>query len=249
LLQILAKIATYFLLTPPDFHKLFSFASLDAYPPRQRFAIKAADLAFYSLIRSIGRSLSFETEGKEHLESIAAAGGVPIYSTWHDRIFLGTYHLQKQGIVFLTSQSFDGEYIARFLQRFGFGVIRGSSTRGGARGLVQMVRELKRGVPMGFTVDGPKGPRYVAKPGPILLAKKTGEPILPFIVEPSRFSTVGSWDKLQIPHPFARAKVIFGEPIYVTQTAGDEELERKLRELQAALDGLTKRGIEWRENL
>ena len=100
---------------------------------------------------------------------------------------------------------------------------------------------------MGFTVDGPKGPRYEAKPGPILLAKKTGEPVLPFVVEPSRFSTVRSWDRLQIPRPFARAKVIFGEPIYVSETAGDGELDCILRELQASLDALTERGRNWRE--
>jgi lysophospholipid acyltransferase (LPLAT)-like uncharacterized protein len=216
---------------------------------RQRFTIRSADLAFYSLIRSIGSTVGFETEGTEHLESIAAAGRLPIYATWHDRIFLGTYYLQKRGIVFLTSQSFDGEYIARFLQRFGFGVIRGSSTRGGARGLVQMVRELKRGVPMGFTVDGPKGPRYQAKPGPILLAKKSGEPILPFIVEPAKFSRVNSWDKLHIPRPFTRAKVIFATPIYVPGNASDEILAGKLAELQSSLDELSSRGQRWRESL
>ncbi|MEP7211688.1 MAG: lysophospholipid acyltransferase family protein [Acidobacteriota bacterium] len=230
----------------PDSDKLYTFASLSPYSPRQRITIKAADLAFYSLIRSIGNTVKFEVEGIANLESIRSTGRTPIYATWHDRIFLGTYFLRDQGIVFLTSQSFDGEYIARFLQRFGFGVVRGSSTRGGARGLAQMVRELKRGAAMGFTVDGPKGPRYEAKPGPVILAKKTGEPILPFIIEPSGFSTVGSWDKLQIPHPFARARVIFGKPIYVSETAGDEELDRKLRELQASLDDLTEQGIEWR---
>ena len=232
----------------PDSNKLYTFASLSAYPRQERLKIKAADLAFYSLIRALGNTVRFDIEGAENLGSIRSSGRTPIYATWHDRIFLGTYFLRDQGIVFLTSQSFDGEYIARFLQRFGFGVVRGSSTRGGARGLVQMVRELKRGTAMGFTVDGPKGPRYEAKPGPILLAKKTGEPILPFIVEPSRFSTVGSWDKLQIPHPFARAKVIFGAPIFVSEIASDEELEGKLRELQAALDRLTERCINWRKN-
>jgi lysophospholipid acyltransferase (LPLAT)-like uncharacterized protein len=236
-------------LKPPDKDKLDKFASLSAYSPRQRFAIKAADLAFYSLIRSIGSTVRFEVKGAENLDSVAAAEHTPIYATWHDRIFLGTYFLQKKGIVFLTSQSFDGEYIARFLQRFGFGVIRGSSTRGGARGLVQMVRELKRGTAMGFTVDGPKGPRYVAKPGPILLAKRSGEPILPFIVEPSSFTTVKSWDKLQIPRPFARSRVVFGEPIYVSNSADDHEVGQKLEELQRSLDELTRQGAKWRENL
>jgi lysophospholipid acyltransferase (LPLAT)-like uncharacterized protein len=233
-------------LKPPDSDKLYSFASLAAYSPRERLLIRAADLAFYSLIRTIGSTVSFEVEGAEQLDSIKAAGRTPIYATWHDRIFLGTYFLQQQGIVFLTSQSFDGEYIARFLQRFGFGAIRGSSTRGGARGLVQMIREMKRGIPMGFTVDGPRGPRYVAKSGPIALAAKTGQPIVPFIVEPSKLRTVRSWDKLQIPMPFSRAKVIFGLPIDVPLMA---EIDGKLAELQISLEDLTERCRVWRENV
>ncbi|HMJ07499.1 MAG TPA: DUF374 domain-containing protein, partial [Pyrinomonadaceae bacterium] len=135
---------------PAEPNKLYRFSSLSAYTFRQRFAIRAADLAFYSLINIIGRTVRFETDGEQKLASINAAGRQPIYAVWHDRIFLGTYYLRDRGIVFLTSQSFDGEYIARFLQRFGFGAIRGSSTRGGARGLVEMIREMKRGTPMGF---------------------------------------------------------------------------------------------------
>jgi lysophospholipid acyltransferase (LPLAT)-like uncharacterized protein len=111
-----------------------------------------------------------------------------------------------------------------------------------------MVRELKRGTAMGFTVDGPKGPRYQAKPGPILLAKKTGQPVLPFIVETSRYSTVNSWDKLQIPRPFSRAKVFFGKPVDVTDLADETEEGDKLAELQRSLEALTERGKNWREN-
>src|SRR5205085_12343826 len=150
----------------------------------------------------IGLTTRLEVSGRENLQQIEANGEIPIYATWHDRIFLGTYFLRNRGIVFLTSSSFDGEYIARFLRRFGFGVIRGSSTRGGARALVEMVREMKRGLPMGFTIDGPKGPRYLVKSGAAMLAKKTSNPILPFIVTPRRFFTINSWDRLQIPIPF-----------------------------------------------
>lgn len=244
---MITRIAKYFLLKPPDSKKLYSFAPLGAYSVRQSLLIRAADLSFYSLIRFIGGTTRFETEGSE--KSADFAGQTPIYATWHDRIFLGTYFFRGRGIVFLTSQSFDGEYIARFLQRFGFGAIRGSSTRGGARGLAEMIRFMRAGVPMGFTVDGPKGPRYAAKPGPVLLAMKTGNPIIPFIVEPSSFSTVNSWDKLQIPRPFGRAKTFFAEPIRVSPGTGGSELNDKIRELQRSLDLLTERGREWRENL
>ena len=146
----------------------------------------------------------------------------------------------------MTSRSFDGEYIARFLTRFGFGAIRGSSSRGGVRGLVEMIRLMREGVPMAFTVDGPRGPRYEAKSGPVMLAKKTGNPILPFVIECSSYWQIKSWDRLQIPRPFARAKVIYAEPIFVPEDGDDEGVRLKL---QTALDDLVERGARWRENL
>ena len=99
---------------------------------------------------------------------------------------------------------------------------------------------------MAFTVDGPRGPRYVAKSGPVMLAKKTGNPILPFVIECSSYWQIKSWDRLQIPRPFARAKVIYAEPIFVSD-GGDDEAMRL--ELQTALDDLVERGMSWRESL
>jgi lysophospholipid acyltransferase (LPLAT)-like uncharacterized protein len=107
---------------------------------------------------------------------------------------------------------------------------------------------MKQGLATAFTIDGPKGPRHVAKSGACLLAKKTGHPILPFSVEAEKFWTVRSWDKLQIPKFFSRARVFYGEPVYVAKDAGDDEIEMKRAELQAKLDELSKRGQEWRES-
>lgn len=233
---------------PDRSDKVYRFASLAGYSFRERVLIRIADLAFYILISLIGRTVRIDTEGLENVDAIERSGRLPIYALWHDRIFLGTYFLKRRGIVFLTSQSYDGEYIARFIQRFGFGAIRGSSTRGGAKGLVEMIRGMKRGLPMGFTVDGPKGPRYVAKSGAILLAKKTGNPILPFLVEPRRFWIIKSWDRLRIPRPFTHARVAFGEPIYVEAESTGDTLIEKLAELQRSLDDLVERGREWRES-
>jgi lysophospholipid acyltransferase (LPLAT)-like uncharacterized protein len=207
--------------------------------------IRFADLAFFVLIKLIGKTVRFEREGWENLEKIGLGGKVPIYAFWHDRIFLGTYYFRDRGIVVITSQSTDGEYIARFIQRLGYGAVRGSSTRGGTKALVERIRLMRSGLPMGFTVDGPKGPPHEAKPGPILLAKKTGNPVLPFIVEARNYWTVNSWDKLQIPRPFTKAKVIIAEPISVPENASDQELESKLYELQVSLDELVNRGKQW----
>ena len=168
---------------------------------------------------------------------------------WHNRIFTATHYFRNRGIVVITSQSFDGEYIARFIQRFGYGAVRGSSTRGGVGALVEMIRLSKKGLPMGFSIDGPKGPKYVAKSGACLLAKKTGNPILPFIVETEKYWEVKSWDRLQIPKPFSRAKVFIAEPIYVAKDADENEIENKREELQRKLDELVKLGKQWRESI
>lgn len=207
--------------------------------------IHLADWFFYLLILSIGRTIRFETEGWANFYAIENAGKIPIYSFWHDRIFASTYFFRHRGIAVITSQSKDGEYIARFIQRLGYGAIRGSSTRGGVGALVEMIRSMRQGVPMAFTVDGPKGPRYKAKSGAVLLAKKTGNPIMPFVVELQRFWTVKSWDKLQIPAPFTRARLTIGEPIYVGPDSTDEDVQLKLAELQASLDTMVAERVRW----
>jgi lysophospholipid acyltransferase (LPLAT)-like uncharacterized protein len=216
--------------------RAFRFASLSGYTFRQRLAIRAADLVFYMLIRLIGSTVRFRLEGWEYWEEATRGGGLPIYTFWHDRIFLTLYFWQRRRIVVMTSRSFDGEYIARFIQRFGCGASRGSSTRGGATALVEMTRLVRAGCAAAFTIDGPKGPRHEAKMGALLLAKKTGQPVLPFSVNAESFWQVGSWDRLQIPKPFTRAVVRIAPPIRVPSDADDAALNDKRDELQRALD-------------
>jgi hypothetical protein len=216
--------------------RAYAFGDLAGYSFRERLLIRAADLVFYLLIRIIGRTVRFRVEGWEHWEEAARAGGRPIYACWHDRVFLATYFFRRRRIVVMTSQSFDGEYIARFIQRFGFGAARGSSTRGGVGALVEMIRLVRGGCPAGFLLDGPRGPRHVAKSGAVLLAKKTGQAILPFSVNSERCWAVNSWDRFQIPKPFTRATVRLAPPIRVRPDADDAEVERRRVELQRALD-------------
>ncbi len=233
---------------PQEIKNIYEFASLDEYSVRRRLSIRAADFAFYALIKIIGATLRFEIDGAENLEQIKQDGKIPIYAMWHNRIFSSVYYLKNRGIVVLTSQSFDGEYIARFIKRFGFGTVRGSSTRGGVGGLVKMIRLMREeNLPMCFTVDGPKGAPYVAKNGAILLAKKTENPVLPFLIETQKFWTINSWDKLQIPKPFSRARVFFGAPVSVEKAADDREIENKRLELQHKLDEAVEFGKQWRQ--
>ena len=229
--------------------RAYTFADLSAYDWKQRLLIRTADLVFYVLIRLIGRTVHWQVEGWENWEAITNAGQIPIYTFWHNRVFLSTYFWQQRRIVVMTSQSFDGEYIARFIQRFGYGAARGSSTRGGVGAVVEMARLMRAGCTTSFTIDGPKGPRYVAKMGAVLLAKKSGHPVLPVTMALARYWTVPSWDKFQIPKPFTRAKVFVAEPIYVPADADEALLQAKRDDLQRVLDDLTQRGDEWRASL
>lgn len=222
-------------------------ANLSQYSLKDRFIIRAAEMAFYLLIRIIGRTIRFEVEGWENFEAIERAGKLPIYAFWHDRIFASTYFFRNRGIAVITSQSKDGEYIARFIQRLGYGAIRGSSTRGGVGALIEMIKVMRRGTATAFTVDGPKGPRYKAKSGAILLARKSENPIMPFIIECERFWTINSWDKLQIPRPFTRARLKIGGPIYIDPSETNETVG--LLKLQTSLDDLVANGEQWRLNL
>ncbi|HKC62423.1 MAG TPA: lysophospholipid acyltransferase family protein [Pyrinomonadaceae bacterium] len=226
--------------------RAYKFADLSSYPFKKRLLIRAADLAFYVLIRLFGRTVSFEVQGWENHEKVTSSGGLPIYCFWHDRIFLTTYWWRCRRIVVMTSQSFDGEYIARFIQRFGYGAARGSSTRGGVGAVVEMARLMRAGCTTAFTIDGPKGPPYVAKMGAVLLAKKSGHPVLPVSMELRRYWKLPSWDSFQIPKPFTRAKVFVAEPIYVPADADEAMLNAKRDELQRALDNLTEEGERWR---
>ena len=229
--------------------KSYQAADLSAYSFGKRILIRLAERAFYLLIKYLGKTSRYETDDWENFEKIERAGKTPIYSFWHNRIFAGTYFFRERGIVIITSQSFDGEYIARFIQRFGYGAVRGSSTRGGVGALVEMIRLSKKGLPMGFSVDGPRGPRYVAKTGAVMLAKKTGNPLMPFVFECEKFWTLNNWDKLQIPKPFTRAKLFIGTPIYVAKDAGEAEIENKRIELQKKLDEAAANGKQWRNSL
>jgi lysophospholipid acyltransferase (LPLAT)-like uncharacterized protein len=226
--------------------RAYTFRDLSQYPLKKRFMIRAADLLFYLLIKLIGGSTRFEVEGWENWETASQDGRIPIYTFWHDQVFLATHFWQRRRIVVMTSQSFDGEYIARFIQRFGYGAARGSSTRGAVGAVVEMIKLMRAGSPTAFTIDGPKGPRHVAKMGAVLLAKKTGHPILPFSITPTRYWAAGSWDRFQVPLPLSRALVVIAPPIFVAHDADDHELDARREELQRELDRINARGQQWR---
>jgi lysophospholipid acyltransferase (LPLAT)-like uncharacterized protein len=191
------------------------------------------------IISVLGRTLRWQVEGTEHYDAVIASGRQPILAFWHGRILPSTYYFRDRQIVVITSQNFDGEWIARIITRFGYGTARGSTSRGGARALVQMRRELSEGRPVAFTIDGPRGPARVAQAGAAWLAGATGQPIVPFHIEADRAWTMKSWDRAQIPKPFSTLAVAIGEPIEVVGTDPETtedartKVERALRQLEA----------------
>lgn len=187
--------------------------------------------------RALAATWSWTVEGAEHWDAVRASGKQPILALWHGRILPATIYWQHKGIVAMTSQNFDGEWIARLMSRYGFRQARGSSSRGGVRALVQLRQELEAGHPVAFTVDGPRGPARVAQPGAVFLAGATGHPILPFHIEADRCWTLGSWDASMIPKPRSRVAIAIGEPMIVSAT-DDAILERGRCELERILGGL-----------
>src|SRR5689334_22708502 len=189
----------------------------------------------YRIVAALGATLRWRAEGLEHLDAIRAAGHQPVMAFWHGRILPATYYFRRRGIVVITSENFDGEWIARIIERFGYGTARGSTSSGGKRAILQLMRELKAGHPVGFTLDGPRGPARVAQPGAVWLAMATGNPLLPFHLEASSAWTARSWDRTQIPKPFSTVALAVGEPFYVEPRADAARLEAARLELERRL--------------
>jgi hypothetical protein len=199
--------------------------------------VKAAAIAAAGtpLIAALGRTYHWHETGTEHLDRIHREGRQPVYALWHGRIMPGIIYLRDRGIVVITSENFDGEWIARIIRRFGFGTARGSSSRGGVKALVQLRRDMRAGTPVAFTVDGPRGPREVAQPGAVWLAGATGNPVLPFHIESSSHWTAKSWDRHQVPKPWSHVAVAMGPPIDVPAGASGAAIEAARVALEAAL--------------
>src|SRR6185369_8854904 len=147
----------------------------------------------YIAINIIGRTIRWQSEGDSHLDDILNSGKRAIFTFWHGRIFPATFYWRHRGIVVMTSMNLDGETIAQCIQRFGYGAARGSSSRGGLRALAEMIRLVRDGRDTAFTIDGPRGPRYVAKQGPVLLALKSGAAIFCFHIAMQRKIQLNSW--------------------------------------------------------
>jgi lysophospholipid acyltransferase (LPLAT)-like uncharacterized protein len=146
---------------------------------------------------------------------------------------------RHQRIAVMVSRSFDGEYIARIIQKLGFGAVRGSSSRGGAGALLGLKDVLEQGESVAFTIDGPRGPRYVAKAGPVTLSQITGLPMAAFYVAPAKAWVLRTWDEFMIPKPFSKVLVRLSRKMYVPRNADEADVRDYHAQLQASLERVT----------
>ena len=216
-------------------------AAADPQEPEARFSLRQRiALAFISglgtlAIRLIGPTLRYRVE--------IEPGGPPeplivpaVYCFWHRCVFASAYFYRNRDVAVMTSRSFDGEYIARIIQNLGFRAVRGSSSRGAVGALLGMHKEIEAGRTAAFTIDGPRGPRYVAKPGPVLLAKNTGVPIVCFHMGLEKAWVLDSWDATMIPKPFSRALLRVSRVIPPPPDDDPQSIEHVHWEMQTALE-------------
>ena len=207
----------------------------------KRLQAAAIAAAGYGVAAALCATLKWRSDGAEQYDAVIRGGRQPIMAFWHGRILPATYYFRRRGIVVITSENFDGEWIARIIERFGYGTARGSTSRGGRKALLQLTREMSNGRPAAFTLDGPRGPARVAQPGALWLAKITGNPVLPFHIESDRHWTARSWDRTQIPKPFATAAIAIGEPLNVPAHASGADIEAARKDLEERLAVLQER--------
>jgi lysophospholipid acyltransferase (LPLAT)-like uncharacterized protein len=202
---------------------------------RQRIVLQLIITAGYWFIRLVGPTLrvciSREEGGQETIEQRPLIG-----SFWHACMIPATYIFRNLGVRVMSSNSYDGEYMGRIIRKFGFVAVKGSSSRNAVRALLGLRRALQEGWTVAFTLDGPRGPRYKVKPGPVALARSAGVPMTMFHMAVDSAWVLNSWDRMMIPKPFSRVLMRFGRLIEVPPNASDEDVERYQQQLQDSLD-------------
>ena len=213
-----------------------------AYSFLQRLSLWLASWIVPAIVSLIGCTLRmrFSFEEEDNVPTAWKQVLPAIFPFWHACVIPATWVFRQLKFAVVTSRSLDGEYIARVIQRMGFVPIRGSSSRGGQEALLETVSFVKQGGGAAFTIDGPRGPRRVAKRGPVYLAKATGAPIIAFYIAVESKWELNSWDRFVIPKPFSRALLRVARPISVPRDADEAILEERYREMQSALERTTQ---------
>jgi lysophospholipid acyltransferase (LPLAT)-like uncharacterized protein len=212
----------------------------------QHLVLVVAPRVVWILLWLLGLTWRFETITEEGAiaRPYGEGAGAEIYCFWHQCVLPCAIYFRRSGATILISRSFDGELITRILGLFGFHAVRGSSSRNAREGLLGLKQVLESGRPAIFTADGPRGPIYRTKMGPIKLAQLTGAPIGAFHLEPEHAWTVQSWDRFLIPKPFTRIVVSWARPTLVPADLPADEFETKREELNAAIERARRSALQ-----
>jgi lysophospholipid acyltransferase (LPLAT)-like uncharacterized protein len=213
----------------------------------QRAQIPIIGWVVWAVIRVLGPTIRFEVLGGRDMGRDYRPDQPPnVYAFWHRCIIAGAWYFRNRNAVLMNTTNFDGQWTRRVIERLGYQTAQGSSTRGGLRGLAVMAKRLEQGVDAAFTIDGPRGPRYVAKPGPVMLARRSGRLIILFHVGLERAWTLRkTWDLFQIPKPYTRAVLVIAPPLQVSEDADREMVEAKHQEMQKMLERLRDVAESW----
>jgi hypothetical protein len=185
-----------------------------------------------------------EVLGEEHFAAAERDGAGRFMALWHGRMIVALPFHGGRGYSVLVSPSSDGDVSERLLTAFGYGVIRGSTSRGGSRALREMLTDLRAGKMLAITPDGPRGPRHSMNPGLVWMARATGFPVLPCGFVCDRAWHANSWDRFTVPKPRARVAVVYGEPVRVARDASKEDCERATECIRQRMLGAERRGFE-----
>lgn len=201
---------------------------------------RSAGFLGQGLLASLFTTTRVVREGYEPIAAMRAAGERVIFTFWHGVLLPLAYYHQREGIVVLVSEHADGEYITRVLERYGYDTARGSSTRGGTRGLRGLLKAARDGHDLGITPDGPKGPPRVFKPGAVVAAQLTGLPIVPVAVGASAAWHFRSWDAFMVPKPLSRIRIRYGDPVHVPRSLPEHEVEALAARLGDTLNAMVE---------
>jgi len=212
----------------------------------QRLVLAVVPRIIWALFSIIGRTWRFEVIAEEGVTPILSGEKSPaeIFCFWHQCVLPCTVYFRYSKAVILISQSFDGELITRILKHFGFDAVRGSSSRGAREGLLGLAHVIDTGRTAIFTADGPRGPIYQTKMGPIKLAQITGAPIGAFHLEPEHAWVMRSWDHFLVPKPFTRICVSWARPTYVPAALDASQFEPMREQLNAAIERARRRALD-----
>lgn len=214
---------------------------------RPRWTYAVAGFLGAALLRGLRATWRVRETPRDFVRARRAARGGPpgtIYVQWHSRILLSASTQSRRGLHVLVSRHGDGEYIARAIERLGFTTIRGSTTRGGAAALLELVRTLESGGDVAMTPDGPKGPRFQVQQGCVVAAMKARAPIVPVAFECSRAKRLRSWDRFLVPWPLVKVAIVAGDPIEVPADLDESGLDAWRAKVQSALLDATRRAAE-----